>query len=484
MGRSALSSFDPAPDGQHFAYGQSEGGSRLVDATTSASSATGKQLPDVIKWVKFSGIAWTEDGKGFFYGRYPEPPAGKALEAAVRDKKIYYHALGTEQSADRLIYERPDEPSLFIDADTDETGRYLFFFTNKGTSNKNELFVKDLGDPLRRSSTRRCAPLYAGHTAAYDAARRRERHAVSADRSRRAEQEGRRRADRTPRSGELEDDRAGDASTPSSRRGWWPGKLAVNALVDVASDVQFYNLDGTPAGQITPPGLGAISGPFGRFDRPEVFYTFTSPLYPSTVFRFDVATGQSTPFEPPKLHVRPGAVHDRARVLHVEGRHARPDVHHAQEGPEEGRRATRRCCTATAGSTSRRCRRTGSDVPAWLERGGMWATANMRGGGEYGEAWHEAGMLEKKQNVFDDFIAAAEYLVREKLHVAGDARHHGRIERRPAGRRRDGAAARPVRGGAAGGRRDGHAALSQVHRRRGVGDRSTGRRRTRRSSRF
>ena len=159
---------------------------------------SGKQLSDTIRWVKFSSLAWTKDGKGFFYGRYPEPPAGKAIEAAVRDKKIYYHMLGTPQSADRLIYERPDEPMLFIDADLDETGRYLFIHTNKGTSNKNELFVKDLGDPLAPKLDAPVTPLYPGHTAAY--------HPLGVvngtlylqtDRER-AEQEGRRGADRAP----------------------------------------------------------------------------------------------------------------------------------------------------------------------------------------------------------------------------------------------------------------------------------------------
>src|SRR5882724_12520197 len=116
-GSVALSGFVPAPDAQHFAYGQSEGGSDWSTYYV-RELGTGKQLPDVIRWVKFSDIAWTEDGKGFFYGRYPEPRAGKALEDAVRDKKIYYHVLGTQQSSDRLIYERADEPMLFIDAGT------------------------------------------------------------------------------------------------------------------------------------------------------------------------------------------------------------------------------------------------------------------------------------------------------------------------------------------------------------------------------
>src|SRR5205823_12788434 len=162
-----LSSWVPSPSAQHIAYGQSEGGSDWSTVSV-RELATGKQLRDAVRWVKFSSLAWTKDGKGFFYGRYPEPPAGKTLEAAVKDKKIYYHLLGTEQVADRLIYERKDEPTLFIDADLDETGRYLFFLTNKGTSNKNELFVKDLGNPLSPNLAAPVRPLYPGHTAAYE----------------------------------------------------------------------------------------------------------------------------------------------------------------------------------------------------------------------------------------------------------------------------------------------------------------------------
>ena len=135
-GSVALSGFDPSPDGRHFTYGQSAGGSDWSTYHV-RELATGKQLPDTIEWVKFSEIAWTEDGEGFFYGRYPAPPAGRMLEAAIRDKKIYYHLLGTPQSADRLIYERPDAPELFIDAVRDETGRYLWIETAKGTENKN-----------------------------------------------------------------------------------------------------------------------------------------------------------------------------------------------------------------------------------------------------------------------------------------------------------------------------------------------------------
>jgi prolyl oligopeptidase len=410
-GSVALSSFDPAPDGQHFAYGQAEGGSDWSTYYV-RELASGKQLPDTIRWVKFSSIAWTKDGKGFFYGRYPEPPAGKMLEAAVRDKRIYYHVLGTAQSADRVVYERPEEPMLFIDADVDETGRYVWFVTNKGTSNTNELFVKDLGDPLSPKIDAPVRALYPGHTAAYDPL-----GVVSGTLYL--------RTDRDAPNGKV-------VAVPIDRpdvANWKTivaesknaiesarlvaGKLAVNALVDVASDVKFYTLDGAPAGAIAPPGLGTINGPSGRFDRQDVFYSFTSPLNPTTVFRFDPATRTSTPFEPPKLTFDPSLfTTERVFATSKDGTRVPMFITHRKDLKKDAMNPT--MLYGYGGFDIATLPTYRSDVPAWLERGGVWATANMRGGSEYGEAWHHAGMFEQKQHVFDDFIAAAEYLVKEK----------------------------------------------------------------------
>ncbi len=410
-GATALSIFEPAPDGQHFAYGQSEGGSdwstfRVRELTT------GKELPDEIKWVKFSRIAWTEDGTGFFYGRYPEPPPGKALEAAVRDKKIYYHVLGTPQSADRLIYERRAEPMLFINADTDETGRYLFIVTNKGTSNRNELFVKDLGNPLAPDLNAPVRALYPGHTASYDP--------LGVVDSRLFLLTDRDAPNKKVVSVPIARPEAGNWKTvvPESRNSieaaaLIAGKLAVNALVDVASEVRFYSLEGAPAGSITPPGLGAINGPVGRYARSEVFYTFTSPLYPSTVFRFDAATGESTPFEAPTLTFDPAPyATERVFFTSKDGTRVPMFITHKKDLQKDGGNPT--MLYGYGGFDIATLPTFRPDVPAWLERGGVWATANMRGGSEYGEAWHEAGMLERKQHVFDDFIAGAEFLIREK----------------------------------------------------------------------
>ncbi|OLE84006.1 MAG: hypothetical protein AUF76_04720, partial [Acidobacteria bacterium 13_1_20CM_2_65_9] len=332
--------------------------------------------------------------------------------AAVKDKKIYYHVLGTPQSADTLIYERKDEPTLFIDADTDETGRYLFFFTNKGTSNKNELFVKDLGNPIAPNLAAPARPLYPGHTAAYEPlgvvngtlylltdrdAPNKKIVAFPIDR---------------PDPKNWKTVVAQTKNSIESAR-LVAGKLAVNALVDVASEVQFYNLDGTPAGKITPPGLGAIAGPSGRYDRQDVFYTFTSPLYPSTVFRFDIATGQSTPFEPPKLTFDTSRyTTERVFFNSKDGTRVPMFITHKKDLKKDGANPT--MLYGYGGFDVATLPTFRSDVPAFLERGGVWATANMRGGSEYGEAWHEGGMFEKKQHVFDDFIAGAEYLIREK----------------------------------------------------------------------
>jgi len=409
-GSVALSDYYPSPDGTHFVYGQAEGGSDWSTFYV-REIATGRQLPDVIRWVKFSTLAWTKDGKGFFYGRYPEPPAGKMLEAAVRDKKIYYHRLGTAQSDDVLVYERPDEPTLFIDVDVDETGRYVWLVTNKGTSNKNELFVKDLGDPQHPRLDAPVRALYAGHTAAYVPL-----GVVGSTLYL--------RTDRDAPNGKVisvpvasPDPANWTTIVPESKHAiesaqLVAGKLAVNRMVDAASEAGIYNLDGTTAAGIVPPGLGTITGPVGRFDRPEIFYSFTSPLYPATVFRFDAATRQSTPFEPATPAFDPGLyVTERAFATSRDGTRVPVFITHRKALKKDGRNPT--MLYGYGGFDIAMLPTYRSDVPAWLERGGVWATASMRGGSEYGEAWHHAGMLEQKQHVFDDFIAAAEYLVKE-----------------------------------------------------------------------
>ncbi len=409
-GSIALSGFVPSPDGKHFAYGQSEGGSDWSTYRV-RTLPDGKPLSDEIRWVKFSGLSWTKDGKGFFYGRYPEPAAGKALQQAVRDKKIYYHVLGTPQSADRLVYERPEEPTLFIAAAVDETRRYLFLVTNKGTSNKKELLVKDLGDAQNPRIDAPVVPLYMGHTAQYDPlgiwngvlylltdrdAPNKKIVSVPLDKP---------------------DPANWKTLVPQGKfaiqdADMVAGKITVNALEDAASTVRFYALDGTPGQVLTPPSLGAIGGPSGRFERDEIFYTFASPLYPSTVFRYDVAHDASVPFQAPRMTFDPDLYEvQRAFFNSKDGARVPMFITYKKGLKKDGRNPT--MLYGYGGFDVATLPSFRPDVPAFLERGGVWVTANMRGGSEYGEAWHEAGMKEKKQNVFDDFIGAAESLVRQ-----------------------------------------------------------------------
>jgi prolyl oligopeptidase len=409
-GSIALSGFVPSPDGRHFAYGQSQGGSDWSTYYV-RELGTGRELPDVIHWVRSLSVAWTSDGRGFFYGRYPEPRPGKALEDVLRDKKIYYHAIGTPQSADRLIYDRPEEPMLFIDVDIDETGRYVFFQTQRSIS-RNELIVKDLVNPLAPELDAPARALYLGHTALYKPlglvngtlymltdrdAPNRKVVAVPIDRP-------------DPSNWKTIVPETKNAIETAQLVG---GTIAVTALVDVAGDVRFHNLDGTAAGRIAPPGLGSIAGPFGRYGRPEIFYTFTSPLYPVTVFRFDLATGNSSPFEVPTVTFDPTRYRtERVFVVSKDGTRVPVFITHHKGLRKDG--ANPAMLYGFGGFGLSDAPQFRPEVIAFLERGGVYATANIRGGGEYGHTWHEAGMFEKKQNVFDDFIAAAEYLVREK----------------------------------------------------------------------
>ncbi|HZO18191.1 MAG TPA: prolyl oligopeptidase family serine peptidase, partial [Gemmatimonadaceae bacterium] len=410
-GSTALATYAPSPDGKLMMYAVSEGGAdwqtlRVRDLTKLTD------LRDNVRWVRFSAVEWTRDGKGFFYSRYPEPPQGKKLEAALTGHALYYHRVGTPQSQDQLIYQRKDLPGRLAIGDVSEDGRYLVIYVYRGADPRNMLYVKTLGDPMEPNIGAPVKPLSETDDAEYT-------YVGNA---------GTTFFIRTDKDAPNRKVMAFDVRDPAPEK-WRTiipesknaienltmtgGRLAVQYLVDVQSEVKLFDLNGRETETIALPGVGSVAGLSGRFDSPELFYGFTSPLYPATVFRYDRLTKKSTPFEAASPKFDPAAYETKQLWATSKDGTRIPFFVTARTGlTRDGGNPTLLYGYGGFSITTAPSYR--PDVPAWLELGGVYVTANMRGGGEYGEAWHKAGMLEKKQNVFDDFIAVAEALVRER----------------------------------------------------------------------
>jgi prolyl oligopeptidase len=411
-GSTSLAGTSPSPDGSMLAYMTSEGGADW-ETVHVRNLSTGQDLADVIKWMRFSGFAWTKDSKGFFYSRYPEPPAGKVLEAALSGQALYYHRVGTPQSDDRLIYERKDLPTWFINGDITEDGRYLLIMMSQGSENKNRLYVADLENPRQPNVAAQVRPLIETDDAEYapignqgtvvylrtdlDAPNRR---VIALDI---------RNPDRKTWKTIVPERKQAIESIVAAG-----GRLVAEYLIDVQSRLMVFGLDGTEQGEIKLPGPGSVAGLSGRQDTSLMFYGFTSPLYPTTVFSYDVKTGASKPFEASKPPIDVAKYETQELFATSKDGTKVPFFLTARKNvPRDGSNPT--MLYGYGGFSISMTPTYRPDVPAFLELGGIWVTANMRGGAEYGEAWHHAGMLEKKQNVFDDFIAVAEYLVKEKF---------------------------------------------------------------------
>jgi prolyl oligopeptidase len=410
-GSLALAQYSPAPDGQLLAYGVSEGGADWQTIKI-RDLISGKDLADEVKWMRFSNLSWTKDGKGFFYSRYPTPPEGKALQAALSGQTLYYHRAGTQQSQDVLIYERKDLPTWFINGQVTEDGRYLIVFLAEGSSNNNRLYYADLGAPLQPNVSAPVKPVVEEDGAEY---------AVFGNTGSMLFVRSDRDAPNRKVIGiDVQDPRpaAWKVIVPERKEAIESvvligGRIVAEYLVDVQSRVSMFDLKGGDLGSLKLPGTGALAGLAGREDSPTIFYAFSSPLYPTTVFAHDPKIDQSTPFEAPKVAIDVSRYETKQLFATSRDGTRVPFFLTARKGlAQDGSNPTMLYgyggFSATTAPTYR------PDVPAWLELGGVWVIANMRGGAEYGEAWHKAGMLDKKQNVFDDFIAVGEHLIKEK----------------------------------------------------------------------
>ncbi len=405
-GTVALTGYDITEDGKMLAYGIAASGSDWQEWHV-RDIDTGKDREDVIKWVKFSGASWTHDGKGFFYSRYDEPPPGDELKKANYFHKLFYHKLGTPQSADQLIYERPDQKEWGFGASVTDDGKYAIINVWKGTERKNLLFYKDLSDPASK-----VVELIKEFEAEFDfidnngpvfwfstdlEAPRRRLIAIDTSKPDRANWK-----EIIPQAAET----LRGVSTVG-------GKFHASYLTDAYTQVKVFDLSGKHQRDVTFPTLGTAGGFGGRRDEKETFYGFTSFLYPGTVFRYDTETGQSGVFRQPKVDVNP-ADYETKQVFYQskDGTKIPMFITHRKGIALDGKNAT--YLYGYGGFDAAMTPSFSPSIATWLEMGGVYAMANIRGGGEYGKEWHEAGKKLKKQNVFDDFIAAAEWLIANK----------------------------------------------------------------------
>jgi prolyl oligopeptidase len=401
-GTVALGGFGVSPDGRYAAFARAEAGSdwrawRVMEIDS------GEALADEIRWTKFTDAAWTADSRGFFYARYPEPAAGTEFQAVARDQKVYYHRLGTPQAEDVLVYERPDQPELGFDVEVSDDGRYLILLAAKGTSG-NLVLVKDLtepyGAPVELVSDQENDFYPAGNdgpelffTTDFGAPRQR---LIGIDLRRPGREHWR---EVIP---EAED---------TLRQASLVGNLFTALyLEDAKTRVRLFSLEGEPLREVSLPGIGSASGFGGRRSDTETFYTFSSFATPPSIYRYDLVSGESRLLRRAEVDFDP-AEYQVEQVFYAskDGTRVPMFLAHRKGLALDGSNPT--LLYGYGGFKIPLTPSFSASRLAWMEMGGVLAIANLRGGGEYGEAWHEAGIKLRKQNVFDDFLAAAEWLI-------------------------------------------------------------------------
>jgi prolyl oligopeptidase len=400
-GATALGEWAPSEDGKKLVYAIQDGGTdwrtvKVLDVDT------GKVLDDDVEWVKFSGLSWAKDGSGFYYSRFPAPAEGQKFQSTNENQAVYFHKLGTPQSADALIYATHDHPKWGHGAGVTDDGKWLVIYTTEGTDNRNDVTVIDLTAP---SPTPR--KLFTGMANMWGLIGNQGGNFYwltnkDAPRNKVVMTNLYARSAVPPEVEIIPQDKA--VLDTASLIG---GKLIGEYMVDVKSEVRRFTLDGKPDGTVTLPGIGAAGGFGGEADNPETFFTFTSYTTPTTIYRYDVATGKTSVWAQPKVAFDPAA-YEVSQVFYPSKDKTIVPMFIVRKKGVTGPAPT--LLYAYGGFNISMTPAFSATRVAWLEQGGVLAVANIRGGGEYGKAWHDAGRLANKQNVFDDFIAAGEYL--------------------------------------------------------------------------
>lgn len=419
-GTVSLSGYAVSHDGKLLAYGTSSGGSdwnewkvRDVD--------TGKDLSDDLKWIKFSGASWMPDGSGFFYSRYDTPPAGHELQAVVKNQKLWFHRIGTRQSEDALVYARPDQPDWFFSGNVTDDGRWLVLTSSESTSPKTRVYYRDLTRPGSDF-----VKLFDRFDAKYqflddegttfwfltdkDAPRGR---IVSVDVSAGSSEPDLK--DVVPQG-----DSAIDGVSVVGDR------FVVDYLVDASSRVKLFSLDGKLEKEIALPTLGTVGGFSGKRTDRETFYSFVSFAYPVRIYRYDFGSGESSVFREPKVPFVPSDFDVKEVFYPSKDGTKVPMFLVAKKGKLRPSSDRPTLLYGYGGFDLAQTPTYAARVMTWIEMGGLYALACIRGGSEYGEEWHQAGMLGKKQNVFDDFAWAAKWLIGEKYTNPKRLAIHGR----------------------------------------------------------
>lgn len=404
-GTIALGSISFSKNARYAAYQISASGSDWQEAVI-MDLQTGKRIDDTIRWIKFSGLTWQGD-EGFYYSRYPVPDASSKLSKQNQFHKVYFHRIGTTQERDVLIYEDNEHPLRNVGADLTEDGRFLIVSTTEGTSG-NELWVMDQskgtsaftrlvegfktepevvdhnGKGLLILKTNQDAPNY--KLVLIDPARPAAENWVTV---------------------------IAEKAEVLQAVGTAGGYLFCSYLKDASTKVYQYTYEGKFVREIKLPGIGTASGFGGKKGQSSFFYTFTSYTYPPTIFRYDIASGVSTVFRKTETAFASDAYETR-QVFFTSKDGTRVPMFITGKKGFELNGANPVLLYGYGGFNIAQTPGFSISNAFWMEQGGLYVVVNLRGGSEYGEAWHQGGMLANKQNVFDDFIGAAEYLIAQR----------------------------------------------------------------------
>ena len=402
-GTVAMASYFPSPDGKHVAYMIQDGGSDWRQARI-INVDSGALLEDELDWLKFTGLSWARDGSGFYYSRYPETSDEEKFQSLNENHAVYFHRLGTTQDADALVYSQPDNPEWGYAASVTDDGAHLVITVWKGTDNRYQIVHQDLADEDGEPEM-----LIEGFDHDYSLV-----GSVGSELYFRTSKDA-------PRNRLIAIDV--DNPEPENWREVIPeavdvldgvslvgGRIIADYMQDAQTVVKVFDLDGRQTGTVDLPGIGTAGGFQGHFDDPETFFVYTSYNTPTTVNRLDVETGEVTVFRKPDVAFdTDDYVVKQVFYESADGTRVPMFISHHKDFEPNGNTPT--MLYGYGGFNISQTPAFSITRLAWMEMGGVYAVANLRGGGEYGEEWHKAGTKLQKQNVFDDFIAAAEYLI-------------------------------------------------------------------------